>query len=341
MLLRPLFTPLARAGRHALVLALLCLCALPMFSAAEAAEPCASSSSCAAASDLWLISTRGLCGGCGDLQVEHYCCDGGWQQSTLEEYLAAAEDPALVNSIFVHGNDYEAWLARQEGMRFYHALTRSSCCRQPVRFVIWSWPSSRVARRIRDDVLIKARRTNTEAVHLAEVVKQLPSAVPQSLIGYSYGARVVTGALHLTGGGKLFGRTIDDPTPDERPPTHVVLLAAATDSSWLRPGSVHGEALTQADRLTNFVNQDDFVLRLYPRFVSSNGMAAMGGGGITLSWLGDLRNRVMQIGVTSQVGRQHSLERYMYNGGIISRIRNEALFQEPASAAARPGEPEA
>ena len=72
---------------------------------------------------------------------------------------------------------------------------------------------------------------------------------PLSLWGHSFGARAVTGALHLLGGGQLCGHVLDERVHAERAPAQVVLLAAALDNDWMMPGHFHGQALSQTSQL--------------------------------------------------------------------------------------------
>ena len=84
----------------------------------------------------------------------------------------------------------------------YRLLTAGVDDATPIRFVIWSWPSAQVRGQLRD-VRTKANRTELAGYCLAWVLTHLPETQQVSLLGYSFGARIATGAMHLVGGGEL------------------------------------------------------------------------------------------------------------------------------------------
>ena len=190
---------------------------------------------------LWLVNTRQLpdcpCVHCDTGRVEVYRreCGTGWQRSSQQAFLAAG-GADFVTTVFVHGNDTDAAEARDEGQQLYARLTPTACPSGPVRFVIWSWPSERIFGRVRTDIQAKACRANAEAFYLADFLDELEPDARVSLSGYSLGARVTTGALHLLGGGALEGRQLETRKHAERSGLRVVLLAAALADDWLLPG---------------------------------------------------------------------------------------------------------
>ena len=90
-----------------------------------------------------------------------------------------------------------------------------------------------------------------------------PNEQRVSLLAYSYGARIATGALHLLEGGQLSGRALA--SPDGRAfHVRLVMLAAALHNYWLRPGGYHDMAVSHIDYLLNLYNCCDPVLKRYP-----------------------------------------------------------------------------
>ncbi len=161
--------------------------------------------------------------------------------ASLEE-LTASDSPQFVTSLLVHGNDTDGRLAVSKGWEVYRSLVRKAPAGQRVRLIVWSWPSDHIPGRFRDDARIKAQRTNIEAYYLARFLDRQRGDNPISLVGYSFGARVITGALHLLGGGVLEGRRLGQREQYPRPPLHAVLMAAVLDRDWLLPGRQHGFA---------------------------------------------------------------------------------------------------
>jgi hypothetical protein len=283
---------------------------------------------------LWLVSDRSLgCSTCCDLERMRYWrydCQRHWTPASLDELLAA-EDPQTTTIIFLHGNRIPAEEAFTKGWSAYRTLVRCAGD-QPVRFIVWSWPSDKVHGPIKD-ARIKADRTNVTAFHVACLIDRLDPAVPLSLWGHSFGARAVTGALHLLGGGELCGRVLDQRVHPDRAPAHVVLLAAALDNYWLLPGRFHGQALSQTAQVLLINNSSDRLLMryhlLYHRRASNQ---ALGFTGINRAALGDDAWKVRQIDACSVVGKQHLLALYLGAPSLMAPVRTH-LLSAPGIAA--------
>ena len=127
--------------------------------------------------------------------------------------------------IYIHGNRVPSECTAPEGQQVYRLLTAGVDDATPIRFVIWSWPSAQMRGQLRD-VRTKANRTELAGYCLAWLLTHLPENQQVSLLGYSFGARIATGAMHLVGGGTLCGRTLP-PHPMTSSNTRVVMLAGA------------------------------------------------------------------------------------------------------------------
>lgn len=283
---------------------------------------------------LWLISTRSLphspqTSGQASPGIRRFRKNSGWTDAAFEE-LTAADSPQLVTSVLVHGNDTDSRLAISKGWEVYRSLVQKAPAEQRVRLIVWSWPSDHIPGRFRDDARIKAQRTNVEAYYLARFLDRQRGHNPVSLVGYSFGARVITGALHLLGGGVLEGRRLGRREQYPRPPLHAVLMAAALDRDWLLPGCQHGFALSAVERMVVLVNPQDRVLKWY-RFLShrrdDQALGAAGLGADTR--LGALRKKVVEVNVSQAVGNKHGWTTYINSPTIVQRLHQEALV-EPA-----------
>lgn len=278
------------------------------------------------ADDIWLISTRHL--GCPardkttepELHVEHYGGKGiGWIERSLDEFFAS-HNPAQPIMIYVPGNRVDWNDAIEDGRHAHNAVLGCSHV-EPIRFVIWSWPSDKLPGQIRD-VRAKAARTNGEAYYLAWFLSQCDADAPLSILGYSFGARVTTGALHLLGGGELVGQTL----PSARPRlVRVVLLAAAVHNYWLQPGACHKHALSQMDRLLIHYNSCDPVLQRYRCIEKHARPAALGYTGMRVDETAGVW--IDQRDVCCIVGKSHAQFGYLTSSTLTNEIR-EALFGE-------------
>ncbi|WP_345682250.1 alpha/beta hydrolase [Novipirellula caenicola] len=231
---------------------------------------------------IWLISTRGISRSvcCADFEqpqfsVSRLSSNGCQTPSSMDEYLGGLlpERPVVV---YVHGYRFTSCEAIRRGLRIH----REIACRRsagPVDWVIWSWPSAK-EKFISHDIREKAKFTDTQGLYLAWLLKQhLRSGVPSTLIGYSFGGRVVTGSLHALAGGSLGGRSLPcEPIVNAR--IDVGLVAPAIEKDWLAPNDYHALATSNIDQLLLLYNQKDSVLKRYWLIDKVRGTMAIGFG---------------------------------------------------------------
>ena len=189
------------------------------------------------------------------------------------------------------------------------------------------------------DVRTKANRTDLAGYCLAWVLTRLPETQHVSLLGYSFGARIATGAMHLVGGGELAGRTLP-PHPTLSGNTRVVMMAGALHNSWLRPGGYHELAVTHLDYLLNLYNCCDPVLKRYHRLYKHSHATAIGYAGMYTRDLEELAQRIEQQDVCDVVQSSHSVNNYFVNRCLLERIR-DVLFWRPVRGEAGGGRREA
>lgn len=280
--------------------------------------------------ELWVLDARRLgCGSdCDRLGAARGVGCGAWLPSSMAEFHAA--DPAVTTIFFIHGNRVAPEDAYRAAAKVYRALAPHLPPGVPVRLVTWSWPSAKISGPIRD-ARIKAARTDRSGYLLACVLRRLDPATPVGVLGYSFGARIATGALHLLGGGQLGCYRLAVP-PAPRAPLRVALLAAAVNNDWLLPGRYHGQALTQIDRLLLLNNSADRALRryhfLFPR-VRPRPQALGYTGFAGLSLLGPMRSRIEQYDAACIVGDEHSLAHYLQSPRLMGLVAG-TLVAEPA-----------
>lgn len=237
-------------------------------------------------------------------------------------------DPSIATLVFVHGNRVTRGEACREGLSVYRRVVRQSDSDAPIRFVIFSWPSSKVGGPLKD-VRIKAARTRPAALQLAWLVDQLPAETHVSLVGFSFGARIITGALHVLGGGSLNGRTLTDRLHPERAPVNAVLIVAALHADWLAPGHYHGLAMTQVDQMLLLNSCQDRAMKYY-RFVTKRGNPqALGLRGPTCIDAAGA-SKITERDLGRYVGSEHNVFCYMSAPGVSNQLW-ESAAQEPAT----------
>ena len=181
----------------------------PVFSAPPVAPP---------QSSMWLVSTRRLPYAGGNPtspdfapDVSCYVPSRGWVPSSFNALVAAGGHSALT-TVFVHGNDTDADFALRGGAGLYGQVVESPAAPMPAtRFVIWSWPNEGTTIRVRKTTQASAARLGIEGYYLGCCLRWLAPQGPTSVVGYSSGAGIVTGGLHVLGGGVLEGRRLVSP----------------------------------------------------------------------------------------------------------------------------------
>lgn len=216
---------------------------------------------------LWLISTRHLTAqACAAdllnpaLHIGRLDFCGNHYTDSLESFLAQL-NPGRPLVIHIHGNRMTHCQARDRG-RFVHRQLSAHMDGQPIDFAIFSWPSERTGFPLRDG-RVKAARTEAQGLYLAWLLREVVARdVPVTLIGYSFGGRVATGALHVLAGGHIGGREL--PGPSIRGANiGVALIAPAVEEDSLESGRHHGLAPQNIREMTLFYNPRDAILKRY------------------------------------------------------------------------------
>jgi hypothetical protein len=269
--------------------------------------------------EIEVVNTRSICGANADLmrkglKFENYatCDDAGsrrWQSSDLDSFLAF--DPSVPTIIFIHGNQIGPGEAKSEGLMVYRTIILHGCDAPRIRFVIFSWPSSKVGGLLYD-VREKAARTEPAGWHLAWLMDQMPEETPISLVGFSFGARIITGGLHIYAGGSLGGSLkLAEHVHPHREPVNVVLMAAASHSYWLAEGQHHGMAMSQVNRMLLINNCADRAMRYYDLLTPGRGgPQALGLSGPTRISPQDA-GKIINRDVSRCVGAEHELSAYI------------------------------
>jgi hypothetical protein len=287
------------------------------------------SAPCAARDDeLWLISTRqcdcDAAPAC-DLDVRRQNSGGGWDDSSLGEFLALEPRWTVV---YVHGNRVDWYEAHRRGQTAYHAILGCGQEIPRMRFVIWSWPSDQIRGPLRD-VREKSDRADWESSYFGWFLSQIPPANRLSLFGYSYGARVIGGGLHLMGGGVWNGHQLAAPWPaTEHRHVRAVYMAAAFDRCWICEGSCHGQSLATIDRLLITYNPCDPALARFHVTDPCTRPAALGFEGVSSSCFGAAAARVEQLDVSGMIGGTHDEQAYWCNGELIGELCRVIVWPE-------------
>lgn len=303
-----------------LVAALIALCSLGTAGLSLADTPKLLATQKSADHELWIVSTRHL--GCpcsegkaaapvaGDFDVLRHDCETGWQAADLSQLLYDA-DPSLVTAVYVHGNRIEPDEVEAGAWQAFEGLTCGAGPR--TRVVYWSWPSDKVPGQLRD-VRYKMWRADCDAHYLASFLAQRQAAGRLVLVGYSFGARVVSGALQLQA---------EQGTPPDGfyGSPSVVLMAPAIERWSLARDGQFGLAGSQVAELLLLYNSRDPVLKRFGLTAPRCRPEALGYVGLCDLDIGGAL--VEQWDVRDLIGRVHQVRHYFES----CEIRNLLLAQ--------------
>lgn len=278
--------------------------------------------------ELWLVSCRHGAFGEGDPSRLTYAAHrdaSGWSPASQDDFRRSS--PPAVHCVLVLGHGYTAAETQHLGTTIFRRLAAGLPPDLPVRFVIWSWPSDKSDTGPVRDLRAKAVRTPQVARSLARWLDETPLAGRVSLLGTSFGARIVMEALELRAGGRVGGVEFATATSAPRQGVNVVLISAAIDNDWLLPGRRLGASLSGIDRLLLINNRDDSVLNRYHWLYGRRSKAAaLGVTGLTVGRL-DQSATVQQIDAASIIGRQHGCAPYFDSPRLLATMR-PVLFGE-------------
>jgi hypothetical protein len=122
--------------------------------------------------------------------------------------------------------------------------------------------------------------------------------------------------------------------PAVRPDLHLrgVIVAGASDHTWLDPGTRLDHALVACEGFLNLYNRRDEALRLYPFLIRSNHHRALGRLGLTnhdFEKLGLLAARYAEHDVHDLLGREHTLLDAVANPEIAQMIASYLFNPNP------------
>jgi hypothetical protein len=151
-------------------------------------------------------------------------------------------------------------------------------------------------------------------------------------VGFSFGARIITGALHLMGGGVFEGYSLPQGRLDTAPKASVVAIAAAIDSDWLHRGGCHEKACLGIDKLLLIYNPRDIVLRHF--HLLRPGKVALGAAGPAGGLAPRITGQFETINAAPTVGSRHSWQAYVNSNMLMCRLVQYALWRDHRSGGA-------
>ncbi len=249
-----------------------------------------------------------------NLKVYRYHQGQGLQHDSVNGlYTRVDEDHSFLNVIYIHGNRFTSQEAIDRSLKIYRSVNRRCHDQTRIRWILWSWPSDPIFNPL-TDVRTKAQRADTQALYVGWLLQHFPAPDRLEMIGYSFGGRIVTGALHTAAGGEMKGRTLSGP-PLRGSRIGIHLVAPALDRHWLASGSRHGLAAENIGSMNLFYNSRDRVLKLYSMVSKYYNPVALGFAG-----LGQLAARSDHLPI--QIRARDC-------GGAVGLLHDELKYFEP------------
>lgn len=272
------------------------------------------------ADDAWFVDTRNASvrsnGTTIDqLDIKQLRINGNRAQwiPSNKETLLQTHDPNVPVVIIIHGNLMTYPKALDHGIKFRQISRKLGRC----RLIVWSWPSERTDNPIRQDCLIKAQRADVQAKFLATALRHLPPGSKVSLVGFSFGSRLVCQTL------QTLATTAHNGYTGHHLRIRAVLLGGAVDQGCLRPGQRYGYALNMVESMLIHVNPQDNILRWYPLLVGVHGPKAIGREGAFLNGISAYNlQKVRTRNVQHLIGHDHG-----FMVSLLGLIANRGDFQ--------------
>jgi len=285
------------------------------------------------ADQIWLISSRGICSRYApstELTYSRRIQGNQWSRESFDSFTGAADDGRQRRTlIYIHGNRTTQQEALTGGLAVYDQTFLEWKDAPPVRFVIWTWPSDRIGREIKD-VRTKANYAEQHSFHLARLLTQMKTHRQVAIIGYSFGGRLAINALHLVGGGNVDGFRLD---AEDRsiPPVNLTLMAPAIRNDcfccdkWL--------ALSSINQLFILYNSKDIYLRFYKLAKFDFNHKALGFTGMQSYRRGYLsKDQIKQFDASTRVGADHSYLSYIVDKRVESLVRSNLYADDHVAA---------
>lgn len=254
-----------------------------------------------------------------------------WARSSVEDAMPQS-DGGMLSIIYVHGNFMERNNALNR-VRIVDSYLRAQTNRS-YRLVMLSWPSQRERKPLRD-VFSNNEAAECESLYVAWMLSRLRDHGQVSLLGFSFGAKAVTGGLHMDAGGTLPGFAPSPVEPNSQDHLYRLgLVAPAVDRQWLMPNGRHQLAFTNVDGVVNMYNSRDPILRRFRFLDRLTQPIAAGFAGIEPAFTPRVtspltgQSAIRQYDCGSVIGTTHSERSYYGECPYFRTLIRHVLWEE-------------
>jgi hypothetical protein len=189
---------------------------------------------------------------------------------------------------------------------------------KPIRMIFWQWPAEKIGCRLLPDIRSKIPVAEANAVYMSMMLKRLKPASKVSILGFSFGTRLLGGAVENIGNLKPEGMKIN-----------LIYGGAASDRDWLAQNGRNGNVPKIAHKILVFYNPDDFRLKFYPFLYPGNANPKpLGTLGAPMSKINqEFHNKIEMVNLEPYIGFRHKTVTLIGTKPFRDRI-NEYIFFE-------------
>lgn len=294
----------------------------------------------------WVVSTRR----CPQENDGPLACPIDYFQRRLDGRVRRFDEASFLQSfqpgvpicVVVHGS-FVSWDGLWSHSRPLYRWIRGAEPDRPLQVVFVSWPSDGpLSYFLPLDIAVLGRRSAFNGFYLAQLASKFPETSPITFVGHSHGARLISSAIHLMGGGSVQGYRAAPSIVAARHQVRAVLFAAAMDHDWLNPGERYGRMLYRSNAVLSLRNREDIALGFYPlrKFNSNAALARVGLTNFDRQRLGSLNPKLMELDVTAVIGSGHVWQHYFSRPEISQVIAPYVFFtdRDPVPNVAQPGQ---
>ena len=273
--------------------------------------------------EVLVFSTRHLPGICHfpevvNPSVQRYeSANCRWLSDDIGSVLSG-EGPLV---IFLHGNRYDAWSAKQQGIRLARRCNSFTSHAVNTQLMIYSWPSQQDGCLLKDG-RNKYHRCFTEGHYLAWLLGQIDPERPVVFIGYRFGALITLEALEDLVAAENEGRPVS-PWQSRPGDTRLIFVAPAVRCDAFAPCGKYRETLACVDRVSLTINSRDDALRFFHLLDTRTKDDALGYTGMPRRWMPPT---ILYSAVDARriIGREHGFPLYLKSNTLMHQICRDA-----------------
>lgn len=190
--------------------------------------------------------------------------------------------------------------------------------RKPIRMIFWQWPAEKLACRLLPDIRSKIPVAEANGLYISMLLKRLKPESKVSVLGFSFGTRLLGDAVENIGDLKPAGLKVN-----------LIYGGAASDRDWLAEGKRNGNVPKIANKILVFYNPDDFRLKFYPfLYANDNNVEPLGSNGVPMNFIArEYRNKIEMVNLSPYIGFRHKTVILIGTKQFKDRI-NEYFFFE-------------